>query len=181
MQFLTQKAMARRTFLQGLGATIALPYLDAMLPAGRVSRFAKAMAPTAGSRFIAIEMVHGAAGSNAWGASKYLWAPQGLGRKFELNPDGALSPLTPWRDYLTIVSNTDCRMAEAFEAPERVPISTSARRSTKSSRAASGRTPRFRRCSSASRISIRPAAAITTTRARTPTRSAGRRPTNRCR
>ena len=55
---------------------------------------------------------------NTWGASKHLWAPAEIGRNFQLNPDGALAPLEPWRDYLTIVSNTDVRMAEAFEAPE---------------------------------------------------------------
>jgi hypothetical protein len=67
---------------------------------------------------VAIESVHGAAGSSAWGASKHLWAPAGVGRDFTLNPEGALIDLEPWRKYLTIVSNTDVRMAEAFEAPE---------------------------------------------------------------
>jgi len=57
-------------------------------------------------------------GSNTCGASKHLWAPAEIGRNFQLNPDGALAPLDPWREYLTIVSNTDTRMAEAFEAPE---------------------------------------------------------------
>lgn len=37
MKFLTGKTMARRTFLQGMGATLALPYLDAMTPS--FSRF----------------------------------------------------------------------------------------------------------------------------------------------
>jgi hypothetical protein len=41
-----------------------------------------------------------------------------VGRDFTLNPEGALIDLEPWRKYLTIVSNTDVRMAEAFEAPE---------------------------------------------------------------
>ena len=35
MHFLTKKTIARRTFLQGMGAAIALPYLDAMIPVGR--------------------------------------------------------------------------------------------------------------------------------------------------
>ena len=39
------------------------------------------------------------------------------GRNFDLNPT-SLSPLEPFRDYLTIISNTDVRNAEAFEAPE---------------------------------------------------------------
>jgi hypothetical protein len=70
------------------------------------------------TRFVCIETVHGVAGSSAWGASKNLWAPAKVGRQFDLIPEGALSPLEPWRKYLTIVSNTDVRMAEAFDAPE---------------------------------------------------------------
>ena len=115
MKFLSGKSIPRRTFLRGMGATIALPYLDAMVPAGR--RFG-ATAAADKTRLICIESVHGAAGSNAWGATKNLWAPAGVGRKFDLIPEGALPSLEPWRKYLTIVSNTDTRMAEAFDAPE---------------------------------------------------------------
>lgn len=118
MQFLTGKTMPRRTFLRGLGATVALPYLDAMVPATRFLGGPRSGAVIDKPRFVAIESVHGAAGSNAWGASKNLWAPAGVGRKFELIADGALPSLEPWRKYLTIVSNTDVKMAEAFEAPE---------------------------------------------------------------
>ena len=118
MQFLKGKTIPRRTFLRGMGATLALPYLDAMTPA--FSRFGNA-AGAAGAdrtRMIFIEQVHGAAGSNAFGASKNLWAPAGIGRNFELIAEGALPALEPWRNYLTIVSNTDVRMAEAFAPPE---------------------------------------------------------------
>jgi hypothetical protein len=103
-----------------LSAAIALPYLDAMEPAGRVfGRLSRGVPKATGhTRVVAIESVHGAAGSSAWGASKHLWAPAGVGRDFTLNPEGALIDLEPWRKYLTIVSNTDVRMAEAFEAPE---------------------------------------------------------------
>ena len=119
MHFLTGKTIPRRTFLQGLGATVALPYLDAMVPAAsRFGRSAGNAAAADKTRLICIESVHGAAGSNAWGATKNLWAPAVTGRKFELIADGALPALEPWRKYLTIVSNTDTRMAEAFEAPE---------------------------------------------------------------
>ena len=114
-----QKAMPRRTFLRGLGATVALPYLDAMEPALRsLGNGVASGAPAGKTRLVCIESVHGAAGSNAWGATKHLWSPAAVGRDFVLNPEGALSPLEPWRKYLTIVSNTDVRMAEAFEAPE---------------------------------------------------------------
>ncbi|HEY8176318.1 MAG TPA: DUF1552 domain-containing protein [Gemmatimonadaceae bacterium] len=114
MNILTRSAIPRRTFLRGLGATVALPYLDAMVPAFRKGS-AAALDKT---RLVCIESVHGAAGCNAWGAAKNLWTPAAVGRNFELNPDGALVALEPWRKHLTIVSNTDVRMAEAFEAPE---------------------------------------------------------------
>jgi len=117
MNILTKGAMPRRTFLRGLGATVALPYLDAMVPSLANLRGGSAAAARK-TRFVAIESVHGAAGSNAWGATKNLWAPAATGRNFELIQEGALPALEPWRKYLTIVSNTDTRMAEAFEAPE---------------------------------------------------------------
>ncbi|HEV8449539.1 MAG TPA: DUF1552 domain-containing protein [Gemmatimonadaceae bacterium] len=119
MQILTGKALPRRTFLRGLGAAVALPYLDAMVPAlGALTKRSVTSAPGEKTRFVAIESVHGAAGSNIWGASKNLWAPAATGKDFVLNPDGALIPLEPWRKTLTIISNTDTRMAEAFDAPE---------------------------------------------------------------
>ena len=64
-----------------------------------------------------MEMVHGAAGSTAFGLQKNLWAPAATGSAFDLSPT-ALAPLEPWRDYITIVSNTDVRNAEAFLPPE---------------------------------------------------------------
>jgi uncharacterized protein DUF1552 len=119
MHILAGKAMERRTFLRGLGATFALPYLDAMEPAFRsLRKFGAASAAADKTRLVCIELVHGCAGSNTWGASKHLWAPAEIGRNYNLNPDGALASLEPWREYVTIVSNTDVRMAEAFEAPE---------------------------------------------------------------
>ena len=113
MDFITGKHLERRTFIRGMGASLALPFLDAMVPAGRL-RAAAAATPT---RLVAIEMVHGAAGSNEWGASQNLWAPADVGRSFDLTPS-ALQPLDPWRKHLTIVSNTDVRMAEAFQPNE---------------------------------------------------------------
>jgi hypothetical protein len=119
MKILTNSPMPRRTFLQGLGATVALPYLDAMIPAfRRVAPGKAASAAANATRLVCIESVHGAAGSNAWGATKNLWAPAAVGRDFSLIPEGALPSLEPWRKYLTIISNTDVRMAEPFNAPE---------------------------------------------------------------
>ena len=115
MSFITGKHLARRTFLRGLGATVALPFLDAMVPAGRV--FAKAPGAER-TRLVCIEEVHGLAGCNTWGASKYLFAPEAVGRDFKLVPDNPLTTLEAYREYMTVVSNTDVRMAEAFTAPE---------------------------------------------------------------
>lgn len=113
--FLTKKHLERRTFLKGAGAAISLPFLDAMMPAGRLA--AQLRAETEKTRLVAIEMVHGAAGSAPWGLENNLWAPAQVGRDFDLS-SSALSPLESYRDWLTIVSNTDVRMAEAFEADE---------------------------------------------------------------
>jgi hypothetical protein len=115
MNLITGKHMERRTFLRGMGASIALPFLDAMVPAGRLT--AAKRAEVEATRLVAIEMVHGAAGCNEWGATQNLWAPATVGRGFDLTPS-ALQPLEAWREHLTIVSNTDVRMAEAFQAPE---------------------------------------------------------------
>ena len=110
MNFITQKHLDRRTVLKGLGATIALPMLDAMMPA-------RAFAAPKKVRLVAMEMVHGSAGATAFGLKRNLWAPAATGSAFDLSAT-ALSPLEPWRDYLTIVSNTDVRNAEAFLPPE---------------------------------------------------------------
>jgi hypothetical protein len=113
MEFISGTHIERRTFLRGMGAAVALPFMDAMVPAGRL-RAAQAADPT---RLVAIELVHGAAGCNEWGATQNLWAPATVGRDFDLSPS-ALQPLDPWREHMTIVSNTDVRMAEAFQPHE---------------------------------------------------------------
>jgi len=115
MEFITGKRLQRRTFLKGMGASVALPLLDAMVPAGRP--WAETAAAVDRTRFVAIELVHGAAGCNEWGATQNLWSPAQVGRDFDLGPS-SLSPLDPWREYLTIISNTDTRMAEAFAPGE---------------------------------------------------------------
>lgn len=117
MEFITGKHLDRRTFLRGMGAAVALPYLDAMVPAGRM-RGSAARAAAERTPLIAIEEVHGLAGCNDWGATQHLFAPEIIGKDFEMAPNSALISLEPYQDYLTIVSNTDVRMAEAFTAPE---------------------------------------------------------------
>ena len=118
MDLITGKHISRRTALRGLGATVALPFLDAMLPAGRLLAASHPKALTDTTRFIGIEMVHGAAGCNEWGASQFMWAPEKVGSNFDLTPS-SLSPLKPWQDHLTIISNTDVENAEA-KSPEEI-------------------------------------------------------------
>src|SRR3954454_12015379 len=113
--FITNKNMSRRTVLKGIGVTMALPLLEAMVPARTIA--AQGAAAGRKLRFVAIEMVHGTAGSAPIGAQKHLWSPAATGNSFDLSPS-VLSPLEPFRDYVTIVSNTDVRNAEAFTAPE---------------------------------------------------------------
>ena len=113
--FLTQRHLSRRAVLRGIGAALALPLLDAMLPAGRPAFGA----PTTRRpvRLVCIEMVHGSAGSSQFGVAKNLWAPAGIGRDFDLTPT-SLKALEPFRDHLTIVSNADVPSANATTARE---------------------------------------------------------------
>lgn len=107
MEFLSGKSIPRRRFVKGMSATLALPYLDAMTPIGRGGLRNANDAP----RLVAIEMVHGAAGCNELGAKANMWSPADAGSAFDLSPT-ALQSLDPWREYLTIISNTDVRAAE---------------------------------------------------------------------
>jgi hypothetical protein len=202
MSFLTKKHLSRRTILKSMGVTVALPFLDAMTPAGKV--YAQTGAAALGAkklRFVAMEMVHGCAGSTAFGAKKNLWAPEKTGRDFDLSQT-SLSALEPFRDDVTIISNTDLRNAEAFTLPEiggdhfrssavfltqSHPKQTegndvySGLRSISSTRRSTARTRRFRRCSFRSRTSTKAGGCRTATRASTRIRSAGRRRRSRCR
>jgi hypothetical protein len=112
----TGKHLSRRAVLKGLGVTVALPFLDAMVPAGRALS-ASARSSGKNVRLMCVEMVHGCAGSSAIGLRKNLWAPATTGRDFDLGPT-SLRSLAPFRDQLTIVSNTDCSSAEPFTASE---------------------------------------------------------------
>src|SRR5262245_21158080 len=107
--FITKKNISRRTVLHGLGATIALPFLESMLPA-MTPPSAQAAKPK--TRVTCLDMVHGSAGSTKYGIEKNMWAPAASGRDFDLTPS-SLIPLEPWKDYLTIVSNMDMHPAEA--------------------------------------------------------------------
>ena len=114
--YISKKHISRRALLRGMGVTVALPFLDAMVPAA--SAFAKTEAGQSASklRFVGMEMVHGNAGSTAIGVKKNLFAPVKAGRDFEFSP--TLEPLAPYREHVTIISNTDVHNAEAFTLPE---------------------------------------------------------------
>ena len=115
--FLTGRHMSRRTALRGLGVTVALPFLDSMIPARSVFARTPAGRIAGRTRLVCIEQVHGAAGCSEYGLANNLWSPAKTGRQFDIS-GGSLSPLEPFRNHLTIVSNTDARMAEALAAPE---------------------------------------------------------------
>ena len=95
---ITKKALPRRTFLRGAGATLALPLLDAMIP----SMTALAATPAAPVRrlgFVYIPM----------GATSAQWTPSTVGALGELPM--ILRSLEPVRDQLTVVSNMELRNA----------------------------------------------------------------------
>ncbi|HZR24365.1 MAG TPA: DUF1552 domain-containing protein [Vicinamibacterales bacterium] len=118
MDFITGKHLPRRTFLRGVGVTVALPFLDAMVPTrGAFGKTAEA-ATNDRTRLMCIEEVHGLPGCNNWGASKFLFAPETTGKDFTLVADNPLKTVEAYRDYMTIVSNTDVRNAEALALPE---------------------------------------------------------------
>ena len=117
MEIITGKHISRRAALKGAGAAIGLPLLDAMIPAGRLWGATAAGRAADTTRLICIEQVHGAAGCNEWGATQNLWSPADTGRNFDLTGT-SLKPLEPFRDYLTIISDTDARMADAYAPSE---------------------------------------------------------------
>lgn len=113
--FITKKHISRRAVLRGMGVTLALPLFEAMVPAQTPLRKTAAAPKT---RLCAIEMVHGAAGSALSGMKMHYWGPEKEGADFDFGPDSSLISLRPFRDYLTIVTNTDLNGARAWNARE---------------------------------------------------------------
>jgi hypothetical protein len=111
--FITQKHVSRRTVLRGVGATLALPFLEAMVPAQTLTRKTAASART---RLACIEMVHGSAGSTLYGLEKNLWMPAQTGPDFDFTM--LLQPVAEFRDYVTVITHTDLKPAEAWSAAE---------------------------------------------------------------
>jgi hypothetical protein len=96
--FLTRRALPRRTFLRAMGTTIALPFLDAMVPA----LSARALAPTRRLGFVYI----------ANGVIQNLWNPATTGRNFDLTP--TLQPFAAVRDQITVLSGLSHLQADTF-------------------------------------------------------------------
>jgi hypothetical protein len=113
MNFIAKKHISRRTALRGIGVTLALPLLDSMVPAQTPLRKTAASPP---SRLACIEMVHGSAGATDEGAGQHYWSPVREGADFDFSY--SLEPLAPFREYITIVSGTDSRQADAFVPSE---------------------------------------------------------------
>jgi hypothetical protein len=91
MTFLAAKPLPRRTMLRGLGAAVALPMLEAMLPP--FARRARAAVKPA-HRFLTFYVPNGM-------AMEY-WSPKGEGAAFDLSP--ILEPLAPFRDQMLVLS-----------------------------------------------------------------------------
>jgi hypothetical protein len=110
---IVKKHLSRRTVLRGVGVSLALPFLDSMVPALTPLRLTAASPKT---RLTAIEMVHGAAGSTALGRAKHYWSPVEEGANFTFTP--TLRSLEPLREYLTVISNTDLQNAMSLSPAE---------------------------------------------------------------
>jgi uncharacterized protein DUF1552 len=89
--FLTRKHLSRRALIKGAGVSIALPLLDAMIPAGTAwADTPAAVKPRLGFVYF------------PHGAVQKLWTPEGTGKDFKFSP--ILKPLEPFREYVTVVT-----------------------------------------------------------------------------
>ncbi len=113
--FITKKHLSQRAVLRGAGAALALPFLDTMVPAQTPLQQTAAVPRT---RLCAIEMVHGAAGSTVEGQAKHLWSPIKEGSDFDATPQPGFGALEPYKDYLTIVTDTDLTNAMSLTVKE---------------------------------------------------------------
>jgi hypothetical protein len=96
---ITKKALPRRTFLRGMGATVALPLLDAMVPSLTAQSLTPAM-PVRRLGFVYVPM----------GSHITSWTPPvGSGALTELSP--TLSPLASMKQHITVLSNMELKNA----------------------------------------------------------------------
>jgi hypothetical protein len=103
--FISRTALPRRTVLRGLGASLALPFLDAMVPAGTL-RAQTQPPPRLGFVYLPNGVARNFTGIN-------YWTPAGEGAAFELSP--ILAPLSPFRDRTVVVSGLAQHQADAFD------------------------------------------------------------------
>jgi hypothetical protein len=101
--FLSKKHIPRRAVLQGVGATIALPLVEAMFPAA--TAWAQTPAGKTPKRFAFVGFPHGAIMDR--------WSPKETGTDYTMSP--ILKPLEPFRKHLTIVSGLRNKPAETPE------------------------------------------------------------------
>jgi hypothetical protein len=99
MAFLTKKHLSRRTFLQGVGVSLALPLLDSMIPAA--TAWGQTAAAGARTRLGCIYFPHGAIMNK--------WTPAAEGANYALSD--ILQPLKPFYDQVTVVSNLRHQLA----------------------------------------------------------------------
>jgi hypothetical protein len=101
--FITKKHLSRRTVLKGAGVSLALPFLEAMVPA------ATALAQTAAVpkvRTAFFYIPHGAIMYNtSHGPAMDKWTPTGAGANFKLSP--ILDALEPYKKYVTYFGNLE--------------------------------------------------------------------------
>src|SRR5437867_1130515 len=88
---ITKRSLPRRTFLRGAGVTLALPLLDAMVPAlSATSKTVAAGVPRLGYFYVPN------------GMSMNYWRPKSVGSAYQGSP--ILDVLEPYRDQITVVS-----------------------------------------------------------------------------
>ena len=102
---ITRRALPRRTFLRGAGAALALPLLDAMVPA----MSALAQTPAKPLRRLGFVYMPNGVAMNHSGID--YWTPLGEGRNYGMSQ--ILAPLTPFRDRMVVISGLDHNQAEA--------------------------------------------------------------------
>jgi len=98
---ITRRALSRRTVLRGLGTAVALPLLDAMVPA------LTAVQKTAAAPVRRLGVVY-----HPNGVIYENWLPQGTGRDFTLSP--ILEPLEPFKSQMIVLTNLSSHQAEAL-------------------------------------------------------------------
>src|SRR5581483_9170764 len=110
--FISKKHLSRRTVLRGMGASIVLPLLDAMVPAGT------ALAKTAAAPRMKMAFIYFPHGAIMLEGNDQC-TPEGVGREFKLSP--ILKPLEPFRKQLIVVSNLGNKPAESAAVHAIVP------------------------------------------------------------